>query len=109
MRAGQSNESITEILTLKQNEYHKNDYDAGRSERMKQRGDQALQALEGARFGRAYFHRNGCERCRSLGTKDCARAKRGRSVLRFIQFLAQVLQHAGRAFKGPASGCSVAK
>src|SRR3979490_1925258 len=69
MRAGQSYEPVTQILALQQNEDHKNDDNAGCRERMKQRGDQALQTLKGTRIGLAYFHRNGCERCRSLGLR----------------------------------------
>jgi hypothetical protein len=59
IRAGQPNDSVTEIFALNQNEYDKNDDDAGRRERMNERGDQSPQALQRTRIGLAYFHGNG--------------------------------------------------
>ena len=62
--AGQPNDPVTKIFALKQNEDDENDDDAGRRERMNERGDQSPQALQRTWIGLAYFHRNGRLRSR---------------------------------------------
>src|SRR6476660_425186 len=98
MRSRQPDQPITQILALKQNKDHENDDDAGRRQRMKQRRDQAFQTLQRARIRLAYFHRNR-RRGWSFGTDESSPAKPTGSVLRLVEFLAQVLQHAGGAFE----------
>src|SRR6476660_2402332 len=102
MRTGQPDQTITKILALKQNEDDKNDDDPRGCEWVKQRGNKALQTLQCAWIGLADFHRNGFE-WRSF--RACARSRRARRLLGLVEFFAQVLQHAGRAFKrAPAGG-----
>src|SRR6188768_804559 len=92
MRTSEPYQSVTQIFTLKQNENDKDDDNTGGSQRVKEGGDQGLQTFKCAGIRLTHFHRNRRER-RGLDTQ------RRRRVFRFVQLLAEVLQHPGGAFQ----------
>ena len=105
MRTGQPDQTIAEVLALKQNKDHENDDNAGCRKGMKQRWNKALQALQCAWIGLKDFHRDGSGRCHF----GCVHSRCAFGVLGLVQFLTQILQHTGCAFKRASAGGSVAK
>src|SRR4029453_2002607 len=108
MRARQFDEAVSQIFPLQEDEDDENCGDAGGCERAKQRRNQRRDALERSRRRLANLDRyrfSFLARWRSLRW----RIETCWGILRFVQFLAEILKHICGTFEGPARRCRTTK